>query len=574
MSSRRLVRLAVHLDGARLWNASVASGVALRDFAASSDSGQRVLLQGSRARPSALLVGPRELLTPSAALSPHARRLACARRGSSRRARSTPSSTTWRAWARTTTRPGASPKSSARAPGARVDHAHVETNIVNVRVEGADADSAIGGREEARRADRHDCARRAARGDAPATFLSSRPARRGAGSPRPSRVPQLRRTVREIAALDPSGVCAPAACAPTLGRPFMEERAAAERAYSAGRYDEAAEHWLAAEKKADAPARPARGAIPRSGEPQPSGSARRSRASCSKPLASERPKSARAARAAFDAAEIEIEHGDASEGLSKLVAAPSSPTRGRAWRSAALGRLARLRRGTRRPERGARLPRRTRTRAGSQEMAEHGAYRLRRRAGKRPAARRTHCARTCARRGALPLPQGALWDDALWKASQHRGDARARTPSAPSLSSNACSKEQEPSSLQGSYERPRYAPARFRIAEIYRDRLHDPAQARRQFRRVWDEHPTSPLQDDALWNEARLEHDAGRARSRLLDPRAARKGHTRLSLCAVRPGAVRQAAAGERRVSRLRAARSSKRSRRRRGQKLTRTERV
>jgi hypothetical protein len=69
--------------------------------------------------------------------------------------------------------------------------------------------------------------------------------------------------------------------------------------------------------------------------------------------------------------------------------------------------------------------------------------------------------------------------------------------------------EQEPSSLGGSYARPRYGPAQYRIAELYRDRVGDKAKAIRAFHRVWTDHPTSLLRDDALWNAARLEREQG-----------------------------------------------------------------
>jgi hypothetical protein len=62
--------------------------------------------------------------------------------------------------------------------------------------------------------------------------------------------------------------------------------------------------------------------------------------------------------------------------------------------------------------------------------------------------------------------------------------------------------EREAATGLGSYERARYAEARFRIAEIQRDRLGDPSRARREFRRVFTDHPTSRLRDDALWQEA------------------------------------------------------------------------
>src|SRR5262249_36286742 len=62
----------------------------------------------------------------------------------------------------------------------------------------------------------------------------------------------------------------------------------------------------------------------------------------------------------------------------------------------------------------------------------------------------------------------------------------------------------ESSDLVGSYERPRYPEAQFKIAELYRDGLHDHAAARREFQRLYEEHPKSTLRDDALWSQARL----------------------------------------------------------------------
>ena len=53
-------------------------------------------------------------------------------------------------------------------------------------------------------------------------------------------------------------------------------------------------------------------------------------------------------------------------------------------------------------------------------------------------------------------------------------------------------------------ERPLFADAAYRLAELYRDERHDPDAARRAFRGVFVGYPTSTLRDDALWQEARL----------------------------------------------------------------------
>lgn len=52
----------VHLDGARLWNASVASGVALREFAATADTASMCFSKGLGAPVGSVLAGPTELI--------------------------------------------------------------------------------------------------------------------------------------------------------------------------------------------------------------------------------------------------------------------------------------------------------------------------------------------------------------------------------------------------------------------------------------------------------------------------------------------------------------------------------
>lgn len=263
------------------------------------------------------------------------------------------------------------------------------------------------------------------------------------------------------------------ACAPTLPRGFTEERSAAERAYAAGRYDEAAEHWA----KAEAAAQRRRDQT----------EARYRRASALR----------RAGR-----------HEDARRLLDELEAAIRKyPRSGPAL--TALTRLARQREERAGAEAALSLLADVARTGGGAELREQAHYqraRLLERLG------RDHEALTAYLDSAarFPYPEGALWDDSLHAASLL--EEKLGRPDRAIAHLERMLREKEPSSLkQGSYERPRYAAARYRVAELYRDRIGDKLRAVREFRRVWDEHPTSLLKDDALWQAARLEHDRGEA---------------------------------------------------------------
>ncbi len=110
----------------------------------------------------------------------------------------------------------------------------------------------------------------------------------------------------------------------------------------------------------------------------------------------------------------------------------------------------------------------------------------------------------------FPYPHGAFWDDSLWQAADlYRRRAKPREAIA---TLERMLNEAEPAHFQGSYARPRYAQAEFRIAEIYRDDLGRPADAQRHFRNVFTKHSTSLLRDDALWQEALIARAKGQER--------------------------------------------------------------
>ena len=111
----------------------------------------------------------------------------------------------------------------------------------------------------------------------------------------------------------------------------------------------------------------------------------------------------------------------------------------------------------------------------------------------------------CAAR--FPYPAGAYWDDALFHAAE--AELRLGAPRRALAHLERLLREQETASIVGSYQRARYAEGQLKLAEIYRDQLHDKPRARRELRKVWDRHPKSRLVDDALFEEALLARSEG-----------------------------------------------------------------
>ena len=294
------------------------------------------------------------------------------------------------------------------------------------------------------------------------------------------------------------------ACAPTLPRPYQEQRAAAERAYAAGRYEEAAHHWELAARAADR-RRDRSEALYRAGASFERAGRHRDAAALYQKIAGDFAKSSRAARADFDRARLEIEHGERERGYALLERAmfahADSGLAPRALSELLLRAKDRGGAGAARAELERLLPKLTRTPLA--ERAFYARATLLDEQGDRAAARDQYL--QVARRFSYPI--GALWDDALWHAARLENDLGNPRKAISYLERMLA--QRESSFLQGSYERPRYAEAQFRIAELYRDRLHDTARARREFRKVWENHPTSLLKDDALWNEALLARGEG-----------------------------------------------------------------
>jgi tetratricopeptide (TPR) repeat protein len=280
---------------------------------------------------------------------------------------------------------------------------------------------------------------------------------------------------------------------------YLRAKYAGDRAKTSGRYDEAARAYHQAAEAAKTP-RDRDEALYLEGATLVQAGRVREGIAALEGLAKANPHGDRADRASFDRAFLEIEHGDEQAGWKMLEATIfERPSAGSARRA-----LAVLVRHMEDKQKGAGLVW-IEAHLGDLEksaLGEDGCYMH---AHHLADAERLREARNefvrCADR--YPYPGGSLRDDSLWNASvldEKLGDPKAAIADLQALLST-----RESSSLgQGSYERPRYSPAQYRIAELYRDKVGDLALARQAFHRVYTAHPTSTLRDDALWQEAVL----------------------------------------------------------------------
>ncbi|MBI2392954.1 MAG: tetratricopeptide repeat protein [Deltaproteobacteria bacterium] len=295
-----------------------------------------------------------------------------------------------------------------------------------------------------------------------------------------------------------------ASCGPPGGAKFIRAYAAGDRAYSSGRYLEAAEAYEEAAKTAsrdrdhDEALYSAGVARERAGDL--AGALKHFDA-----LAAENPPGERAVRAAFRAAHIRIEQGDEKRGFADLekiiLRAPEHGVTRRALQ-AVVGKIEET------DGKAAAIaweeklyPAVAKTRLG-EELCYDLAHR-REAAGEERAALAGFL--SCADQ--YPYPKGALWDDSLWHAS--RLHEKLGDPKAAIAALERMLAAREPSYMSGSYNRPRMAAAQFRIAVLQRDLLKDPAAARASFHKVYVEHTTSILRPRALFEEAKLAAESG-----------------------------------------------------------------
>ena len=101
-----------------------------------------------------------------------------------------------------------------------------------------------------------------------------------------------------------------------------------------------------------------------------------------------------------------------------------------------------------------------------------------------------------------PYPKGAYWDDSLFAAANLEVESGRPREAIAILSKLLV--ERETSEIIGTYQRPKFTPAKLRIAEIQAENLHDREAARKTYHELYTTFTTSDRRDDALFSEAKL----------------------------------------------------------------------
>ncbi len=293
-------------------------------------------------------------------------------------------------------------------------------------------------------------------------------------------------------------------CGPSYPRQYLEQSAAAKHAFAAGRYDEAARayrnaaHATTREKDRDEMLFMEAATLERARKWTEASVAYGALEQLS-------PTGDRAARSAHQRALIELEHGDRERGYNMLERVfKAYPSSGLA-RGALAKTLSHMDE-VAGPDATVKYLNDNLAWFKVHQLGEFAMYetakRLERR-GDMAAARDAYVA--CAR--AYPYPKGGLFDDALYRASvldEKLGHFDRAVQELEHMLSF-----RETSTLNGSYERPRYSAAQLRIARLYRDRLSNPKRARQEFRKLFTDFSTSTSRDNALWEEAELAKQMG-----------------------------------------------------------------
>ncbi len=295
-----------------------------------------------------------------------------------------------------------------------------------------------------------------------------------------------------------------AACAPRVAPAFAEAYTAGERAESAGRLDEAlaaydrAAHAATRAGDADEARWAAADVLERQG--------RTADAVARFDAMAEVQGSAMAAEAAYRAASLRLDHGEADRAWQDLEQIPRRyPTHGVAH--AAVRRLV-AHADDAGPDAAAKELASLERDLEKTELVELVAFLAAEHLEARGdvAGARDAFVRIADR---WPYPYGAFFDDALWRASaleEKRSDPRAAANDLERMVA-----VRETTTLMGSYERRHFVPGMLRLAEIYAEQLHDHARARDTLHRLYADFAHSTMRDDALWLDAMLAKEDGDA---------------------------------------------------------------
>lgn len=328
------------------------------------------------------------------------------------------------------------------------------------------------------------------------------------------------------------------ACGTSIGVEYEHSFAAGQRAFHAGRYEEAARDFEQAAEKATRVKDRDEALFEVARMHEKRGAYAEAHAAYAR-ITKTSPDGPRAARAAYDMALVEVDHGDAERGYALLLEATFKyPRHASARRS--LHRLIEHQQDVGGDEAALKWfdgPGKTLRGSELDQQLDYERAMILEKVGKLVEARDLFV-KTAKDH---PYPFGGLTDDALWHASlveEKLGRFDAAIAQLRTLLA-----DREVSRMTGSYERPRYSPAQMRIAELYRDKLHDHRSARKEFHTMYAAHPTSTLRDDALWAEAVLARADGdesdacalvkKLRAEFADSRFARCGQ--LVCAAVKP---------------------------------------
>lgn len=281
---------------------------------------------------------------------------------------------------------------------------------------------------------------------------------------------------------------------PDYGDAFLVPFRAAQRAQSSGRYLEAAERFAAAAEGAQRLKDRDEALFMRARMLERAEHWSEAKAAYAG-IGKVSPDGPRTARAAYDAATVEIERGDAERGWAELaVAIRRYPDHGSARRALELWceHTAEIH-----GESALREELATWTELKTTALGQRLYYERARsfeREGDHQAARAAYLETARVR----PYPKGNLTDDGYWHAARLAHTDGDHQAALAALSEMLSDRE---GSVGGSYVRPRFPAAQMRVGEVYRDGLGDFARARDAFRKTHVDYPDSVLADDAAWQE-------------------------------------------------------------------------